>query len=90
VEIATPIPCEMIFNILHQDEYVVQDVLDEWIEYLRTSNIDGDICYSIYHASFLDFLKAKRELQATRKLFKEVNQRIADYLEQDEDDNETN
>ncbi|BAZ79284.1 ATP-binding protein [Sphaerospermopsis kisseleviana CS-549] len=80
VEIATPIPCEMIFNILHQDEYVVQDVLDEWIEYLRTSNIDGDICYSIYHASFLDFLKAKRELQATRKLFKEVNQRIADYL----------
>jgi hypothetical protein len=84
VEIATPIPCEMIFDILNQDECDVQNVLDEWIEYLRTQTIDGDICYSIYHASFLDFLKTKRELKATRKLFTEVNQRIVDYWEREQ------
>jgi predicted transcriptional regulator len=84
VEIATPIPCEMIFDILNQDECDVQNILDEWIEYLRTQNIDGDICYSIYHASFLDFLKTKRELKATRKLFTEVNQRIVDYWEREQ------
>ncbi|WP_016950831.1 hypothetical protein [Anabaena sp. PCC 7108] len=84
LEIATPIPCEMIFDILNQDECDVQNVLDEWIEYLRKSNIDGDICYSIYHASFLDFLKTKRELKATRKLFTEVNQRIVDYWQREQ------
>ncbi|MEH2252179.1 P-loop NTPase fold protein [Nostoc sp.] len=80
VEIGTPIPCEMIADIAEQDEYDVQLVLDEWVEYLKLQNIKGENCYSIYHASFLDFLKAKRVLDSKRKLFQEVNQRIADYL----------
>ncbi|RCJ25350.1 NACHT domain protein [Nostoc sp. ATCC 43529] len=80
VEIGTPIPCEMIADITEQDEYDVQSVLDEWVEYLKPQDIEGELCYSIYHASFLDFLKAKRVLDAKRKLFQEVNQRIADYL----------
>jgi hypothetical protein len=59
----------------------VQKALDEeWVEYLTKKEKDGELCYSFYHASFLDFLKSKRELQSTRKLFQEVNQRIADYL----------
>ncbi|WP_180267915.1 hypothetical protein [Nostoc linckia] len=28
-------------------------IMDEWIEYLKRQKIDKDICYSIYHASFL-------------------------------------
>ena len=80
VEIGTPIPSEMIADIAEQDEYDVQVVLDEWVEYLKLQNIKGENCYSIYHASFLDFLKAKRVLDYKRKLFQEVNQRIADYL----------
>lgn len=79
VEIGTPISGEMISEIINKDECHVQDVLDEWIEYLKLQTIDEDICYSIYHASFLDFLKGKREFKATRKLFTEVNQRIVDY-----------
>jgi hypothetical protein len=81
VEVGTPIPSEMIAGIANQDEFDVQKVLDEeWVEYLTKKEIDGELCYSFYHASFLDFLKNKRELQSTRKLFQEVNQRIADYL----------
>ena len=82
LEIGTPIPCEMIAGIAEVDECDVAQVLeDEWVEYLKKQNVDGEICYGIYHASFLDFLKAKREMDSKRKLFREVNQRITEYLE---------
>ena len=84
LEIGTPIPCEMIAGIAEVDECDVAKVLeDDGIEYLKKQNVSGEICYSIYHASFLDFLKAKREMDAKRKIFKEVNQRIAEYLEKE-------
>lgn len=81
VEIGTPIPSEMIADIAEQDIYEVEEVLKDWVEYLKPQEIDGETCYSIYHASFLDFLKKKRVLDSKRKLFKEVNQRIVDYWE---------
>ena len=82
LEIATPIPCEMIAGIAEVDECDVKQVLeDEWVEYLKKQDVNGEICYTIYHASFLDFLKAKREMDSKGKIFREVNQRIADYLE---------
>jgi hypothetical protein len=81
VEIGTPIPSEMIADIAEQDIYEVEEVLKEWVEYLKPQEIDEETCYSIYHASFLDFLKKKRVLDSKRKLFKEVNQRIVDYWE---------
>jgi len=82
LEIATPIPCEMIAGIAKVDECDVGKVLDKWVEYLKKQNVEGEICYTIYHASFLDFLKGKREMDSKRKIFKEVNLRIAEYLEQ--------
>lgn len=86
VAIGMPIPCEMIAEIAERDESEVQDVLDEWVEYLTDKEIDGETCYSFYHASFVDFLKkVKKELKSNRKLFKEVNQRIVDYWDTDED-----
>jgi len=82
LEIGTPIPCQMIAGIAVADECDVGKVLDKWVEYLKKQNLDGEICYTIYHASFLDFLKGKREMDSKRKMFKEVNQRIAEYLEE--------
>jgi NACHT domain len=82
LEIATPIPCEMIAGIAKEDECDVKKVLeDDWVEYLKKQNLDEEICHTIYHASFLDFLKTKREMDSKRKIFQEVNQRIAEYLE---------
>jgi hypothetical protein len=82
LEIGTPIPCEMIAGIAEVDECDVKKVLEnEWVEYLKKQNVEGEICYTIYHASFLDFLKAKREMDSKRKIFQEVYQRIADNLE---------
>jgi hypothetical protein len=83
LEIGTPIPCEMIAGIAKVDECDVGKVLeDKWVEYLKKQDVDGEMCYTIYHASFLDFLKGKREMDSKRKIFKEVNQRIAEYLEE--------
>jgi hypothetical protein len=79
VEMGSPISCEMIADIAHQEEYEVQTVLDDWVEYLKNQIIDGDTCYSIYHASFLEFMKEDKGLKKTRRLFKEVNQQIANY-----------
>lgn len=81
VEIGTPIPCEMIADIADQDESEVGKVLEGWREYLSQQEMEGEICYGIYHASFLQFLSQKRELKRTRKLFREVNQRIVDYYQ---------
>ena len=80
-EIATPIPREMIAEIAGIENYEVQKTLEKWVEYLKRQELDGDICYSIYHASFLDFLELKKELDRERKLFQDVNQRIVEYLE---------
>jgi hypothetical protein len=80
VEICRPIPCEMIAAIAQQEPWEVEKVLKEWVEYLKTPEIKGRTCYTIYHASFLDFLKHKRELGSTRKLFKDVNQSIVNFF----------
>ena len=88
LEIGTPIPCEMIAGITEVDECEVEQVLeDEWVEYLKKQNVDGEICYTIYHASFLDFLKTKRDMNSKRKIFKEVNQRIVDYVKRKREEN---
>jgi NACHT domain len=83
VEIGTPIPSEMVSDIAEQDIYEVEEVLKDWVEYLKQQKIDEEMCYGIYHASFLDFLKEKRVLDSKRKLFKEVNQRIVDYWDRE-------
>lgn len=81
VSIGKPISCEMIAGMAGKDEYDVKEVLDKWTEYLNLQEIEGDSCYTIYHASFRDFLKVKAALDGKRKLFKEVNQQIAEYWE---------
>jgi hypothetical protein len=83
VEFAKPIPCEKIAAIAEQDEYEVQKILDDWFEYLRKQPEDGYECYSIYHASFLNFLKPKKELnpEKRKRLLQEINQKIINYYE---------
>ena len=84
-EVKTHIPSHAVAEIADRDEVEVEEVLESWIEYLRTEYQDEEYCYSIYHASFLKFLEKQRELKESRKLFQEVNQRIAEYLERQMD-----
>lgn len=83
VESRTRPTLAMIAKFAQQGESDVEDVLKEWTEFLSNQEVEGEICYSIYHASFLDFLKGKKKLEKTRKLFEAVNTMIADDLYSD-------
>jgi len=79
VEISTPITCKTIAAIAQRD--IDEDVLeDKWVEYVKKQAIEGQLCYSIYHASFLDFLQKKRDVKRIKRLYQDVNGRIADYI----------
>ncbi|WP_292847044.1 hypothetical protein [Nostoc sp. NMS8] len=84
VERGKPISLKMIAEILDQDECNVRLVLNYWVEYVteKANKNEKTTYYNIYHLSFLEFLKEQDKLAKGRRLFKEVNQRIADYLEQ--------
>jgi hypothetical protein len=82
VERGEPISLNMIAEILDEDEYDVKAVLNDWVEYVTPKvNIEEEkTYYSIYHRSFLEFLKGQDKLAKGRKLFKEVNQSMANYM----------
>jgi len=81
VEISTPITSQTIAAIAERDIDEVEDVLeDKWVEYVKKQWIEGQLCYSIYHASFLDFLQKKRDVKRIKRLYQDVNGRIADYI----------
>ncbi|NJK70497.1 MAG: ATP-binding protein [Microcoleus sp. SU_5_3] len=45
-----------ISEIIDEDEYDVEKVLDNWIEFLNLQKIDGEMCYSFYHSNFRDWI----------------------------------
>jgi hypothetical protein len=46
----------LIAQMIDEDEYEVEEVLENWIEFLQQQRIEGEICYSLYHSSFRDWL----------------------------------
>lgn len=48
--------CDFIAEELDEDEYDIQLILDNWIEFLEQQNIKGEICYNFYHSIFSQFL----------------------------------
>ncbi|WP_051041545.1 hypothetical protein [Phormidium nigroviride] len=56
VQSTTGLSVSAISNIIDRDEYDVEKVLDNWIEFLNKQEIGGEICYSLYHDSFREWL----------------------------------
>ncbi len=50
------ISIEDIAQIIDADEYDVEEVLEDWIEFLNLYEIDGETRYSLYHPSFRNWL----------------------------------
>jgi hypothetical protein len=65
------------------DELSVQEVLDEWKEFLSKQVVEATARYSIYHASFRDFLHRKDIVQAAGVTIQGVHRLIAGPLWQD-------
>lgn len=80
---------EMIAEILDKDIAPIEGKLSEWIEYLIPKKIeeDGDekTYYSIYHRSFLDFLRKRPSLdeKKNKRRFQNVIDKIDEYFDID-------
>ena len=85
-EALQPVSCKLISELADEDGLTVQEVLDDWEQFLREQRIDGQTRYSIYHASFQDFLHRKEIVQRAGETIESVNARIVDSLTQGLDD----
>jgi hypothetical protein len=52
---------EMIAERLDEDKYEIKVILDNWREFLHLESIPAGIHYSLYHASFRDWLEQQIE-----------------------------
>ena len=50
------ISAEFIAETIDEDEYDVEAVLENWIEFLQQQQIEGEIYYRLYHSSFRNWL----------------------------------
>jgi hypothetical protein len=62
------------------DELDVQEVLDEWQQFLLEDYLERQPRYSVYHSSFRDFLHRKDIVQAAGLTIEGINMLIADNL----------
>jgi hypothetical protein len=81
-EVLQPVPRRLISQFAQENEFIVQAVLDEWDQFLHKLYIDDQIYYSVYHASFRDFLHRKEIVKAYGKtIIEDTNTLITDsYL----------
>ncbi|WP_071188750.1 ATP-binding protein [Trichormus sp. NMC-1] len=49
-----PISVAAIAEILDTDEYEIEELLENWVEFLNLQSISGNIFYGFYHSSFRD------------------------------------
>lgn len=75
--------CKIITEIINKkeefqevEELQVERILAGWCEYLKEEEIEREVCYSIFHASFLDFLRKQGELKENRKIFQDITKNM--------------
>jgi hypothetical protein len=81
-ELRQPMPRREIAEFAEEDAFTVQEVLDEWEQFLRKEQVNDETYYSIYHSSFRDFLYRKDIVQAAGVTLQGINAVIADNLTQ--------
>jgi hypothetical protein len=79
-EARKPVSSLLISQFAGEDALTVQEVLDEWDQFLREERIEGQTRYSIYHASFQDFLHRKEIVKKAGITIRDINTLIADNL----------
>ena len=82
-EARQPVSRQLISEFAGEDALTVQEVLEEWEQFLREQRVDGQTRYSIYHASFQDFLHHQDIVQAAGVTIQGINALIADNLSQE-------
>jgi serine/threonine-protein kinase len=76
-EVRQPVSRQQICDFSGEDVRTVQMVLNEWEQFLHELLSDNQKRYSIYHASFRDFLHRKDILEKTGLTIPGIHQLIA-------------
>ncbi|HEY9691100.1 MAG TPA: hypothetical protein V6D15_02800 [Oculatellaceae cyanobacterium] len=76
-EVKQPVSRQQICDFSGEDTRTVQTVLNEWEQFLHELLKDNSRRYSVYHASFRDFLHRKDILEKTGLTIPGVHQLIA-------------
>jgi hypothetical protein len=78
-----PVSCDLLADFAEEDPLTVQEVLDDWEQFLRHRFVEDEEVYSIYHKSFQDFLFSKRTVQKAGISLRDIELAIADNLWED-------
>jgi hypothetical protein len=81
-KVRKPVSCDILADFAEEDALDVQEVLDDWEQFLRRS---GDVSpdYSIYHASFQRFLHRIDVVQKAGVSLRDIEMAISDNLWED-------
>ena len=79
-ELAEPASRRLISGFSGEDELTVQEILDQWSQFLHERDVGDSKLYSLYHASLRDFLRRKDIVQAANTSIPEIHSLIARSL----------
>lgn len=79
-EVRRPVSRHLLADFAKEEELKTQAILDEWGQFLREHQEGEQKQYSLYHASFRDFLHRKDIVQAAGVSLEGINKIIADNL----------
>ncbi|MBB5857860.1 AAA family ATPase [Amycolatopsis umgeniensis] len=84
-EIALPVSVGVLATVVRKvepdaDAIAVQQVLQEWGQFLHRDETPGGLRYSLYHSSFQDFLHRNDTVTSARLVLPDVDEVIADVL----------
>ncbi|MCC3445976.1 MAG: ATP-binding protein [Microcoleus sp. PH2017_39_LGB_O_B] len=81
-KVRKPVCCDILADFAEEDALDVQEVLDDWEQFLRRSG-DSPPDYSIYHASFQRFLHRIDVVQKAGVSLRDIETAISDNLWED-------
>jgi hypothetical protein len=79
-EVRQPVSRSLIAEFAKENELTVQEVLDEWEQFLHRHHVNEQTRHSVYHASFREFLHRKDIVQAAGVTVEGINGLIDDGL----------
>ncbi|MEG4516122.1 MULTISPECIES: hypothetical protein [unclassified Microcoleus] len=74
------IPIDQLHVIAGEEESYIEDVLKDWLKYLKHKTISDKHYYTICNANFIEYIQSQHIMKSNRAIFKIVNHKINEYL----------
>jgi len=74
------IPIDQLDVIAGEEKCDIEDVLRDWLKYLRQKTKFGKDYYTLYHSNLIEFIQSQNMMKSNRAIFQTINQRINEYL----------